>query len=148
MKIKSMLVFICASVLTMLIVPTGVLAFNPQPEPPREILEELNDLKDLIKEYAEEYNVFTDNTAQQANALYNKINVVYGMIESGHYNQAVKKLENDISPKLTICDTHRDWARSWLNYDYETHYANREVQQLEAGCQLIIEDIQNELLLI
>ena len=60
-------------------------------------------------------------TKQQKDALVRKIDVVISRMGTGENRAAINKLENDIAPKLTICDTHRIRARSWLSstYDYE-----------------------------
>jgi len=60
------------------------------------------------------------------------------MIDEGEYESAYNKLHNDISQKLTICDTMRVRARSWLSYDPEL----QDVAYEFAGmCQEKIEDI-------
>jgi len=123
---------------------TPVIAFNPKPEPPREILialEKLNELKVVISGAVDAHpTLFTDtNTLQQANALYNKIDVVIGMVQQDNTcMEAIKKLEMDIAPKINICDTARIRALSWLSDDPEL----QDVAYEFAGiCQGIIEEI-------
>jgi hypothetical protein len=123
---------------------TPVMAFNPKPEPPREILialEKLNDLKEVISGAVDVYpTLFTDtNTLQQANALYHKIDVVIGMVQQDNTcMEAIKKLEKDIAPKVNICETARIRALSWLSDDPEL----QDVAYEFAGrCQEIIQEI-------
>ena len=133
--IMSLLIVIYAIIAVSVICPLGYAA-----HPPEIILERLDELKDFIAEIVEvNPRIMTvTNTAQQANALYNKINAVMMMVEEGNYMGAAKKLEKDISPKLTICDTTRVRARSWLSYDPEL----RDVAYEFSGmCQEMIEDI-------
>ena len=118
-----------------------VIAFQPPPEPPEGILELLNELKTVIAEFVDANpRLFTTtNTMQQANALYNKIDVVIGMVQQDNgYMEAIRKLERDIAPKVNICDTARIRALSWLSDDPEL---DRVVHQFAGICQGIIEDV-------
>lgn len=118
-----------------------VLCFQPQPDPPGHIvraLERLNDLKDLIGAYVDMYpTLFTiTNTMQQANALYCKIDVVIGMAQQDVKSfEAIKKLEEDISPKLAIPPDPMTPTRSWLTRDPELQLI---VQEFAGGCQSLI----------
>lgn len=141
----SVLVVICACMLTVLLMPKEVSAFQPQSEPPGRILELLNQLKEVISGAVDIYPTLLTgtNTLQQANALYNKIDVVIGMVQQDNtYKEAIKKLEMDIAPKVNYCDTARIRARSWLSDDPEL----QDVAYEFAGmCQGIIEEILTEL---
>ena len=122
-------------------VAKSVIAFQLQPEPPERILELLNELKAVIAEYVEgNPRLFTDtNTMQQANALYNKIDVVIGMVQRDNsYVEAVKKLGKDIAPKVNICETARIRALSWLSDD---PMLDGVVHRFAGVCQGIISDI-------
>ena len=104
------------------------------------VITKLNELKAMIGDVVKNYpTILTYNTPRQENALYNKIDAVIKMVE-GDYNYmgAIKKLENDIAPKLNICETARARAQSWLSDDPEL----REVVEEFAGaCQAKINDI-------
>jgi hypothetical protein len=117
-----------------------------QQEPPITdgILIQLGELKTIIGTYSVEYNVFTvTNTAQQANALCNKIDVVIKMVEQNkNYRGEINKLQNDISPKLNICTTTHVRARSWLSEDSELHDV---VLDFKDACQGMIEEILSQL---
>ena len=102
-------------------------------------LEQLRELKNVIQEVVGPYpRIFTDtNTLQQANALCNKIDAVIKMV-AGDYNYmgAIKKLENDIAPKLA--DPRPTPCTSWLSRDPEL----QDIVRRFAGiCQEMIEDI-------
>jgi hypothetical protein len=56
-------------------------------------------------------------TDQLRSALVKKIDDVIMMFENGNFQGGYKKLDNDIAPKLWICDTNREQARSWLSND-------------------------------
>ena len=51
------------------------------------------------------------------NALVEKIDNVIMMFEKGNFQGGYKKLDDDIAPKLNICDTARVRALSWLSDD-------------------------------
>lgn len=76
------------------------------------------------------------NTKQLKDALTHKIDAVIQMIDAGQYRAAYTKLHNDIAPKLTICDTTRVRARSWLSY---THSAPEEVYAFSEVCLDLID---------
>ncbi len=75
-------------------------------------------------------------TKQLKDALVHKINAVIQMIDAGLYRAAHTKLHNDIAQKLTICDTTRVRARSWLSY---THPAPEEVYVFSEVCLDLID---------
>ena len=140
--IKPMFLVICMIIAISCICPIGM----AQQEPPMTngILRQLGELKAIIEAYSGEYDVFTDtNTEQQASAIYNKIDVVTKMVEQdNNYRGAINKLENDISPKLNICTTTRDRARSWLSEDPELQDV---ILDFEDACQSMIEEILSQL---
>jgi len=108
MKMKTLValaftVFVCMS-----FIAVPVMSFQPQPDPPGDIiraLEKLDDLKDLINTYVDRYpTLFTDtNTMQQANALYHKIDVVVG---NGYARFQLHSCNSDVkqgySPKTQL----------------------------------------------
>lgn len=142
----SMLAIISAILTVGVICPLGC-AVNP----PEIILEQLGELKQLISGAVDVYpTLFSDtNTAEQANALYNKIDAVEMMIEEGNYKGAARKLEGDISPKLSYPPSYPypppypypapyPYRRSWLSNDPELQLI---VEEFAGTCQLMIEDI-------
>jgi hypothetical protein len=74
-----------------------VSVFNPE--------DAIEDIDDYVREVPE--SAFSNNAEQRKNALYEKLieneegNAVLQLIEAGHYEQALKKLQHDIRPK---CD--------------------------------------------
>ncbi len=140
--IKPTFLVICMIIAINCMCPIGM----AQQEPPmiNGILRQLGELKAIIGVYSGEYNVLTaTNTAEQANALYNKIDVVTKMVEQdNNYRGAINKLQNDISPKLNICTTTRDRARSWLSEDPELQDV---ILDFEDACQSMIEEILSQL---
>ena len=145
MRRKGLMILVFIVICAMAMTTICPLSFAQQEPPVTDgILTKLSQLKTVIAEFSGEYNVFTDtNTAQQANALYNKIDVVMRTVEQDHnYRDAINKLENDISPKVNICVTTRDRARSWLSDDPALHEV---VVEFENICQGIIEDVLAEL---
>jgi len=112
---------IIASALFALLVATmmisNVKAVDPTPQSP------LVELKAIIQDANNElFRGFPiTNTKQLKDALVRKIDVVIKIINKGDREAAINKLGNDISPKLTICNTTRVRALSWLSYihDYE-----------------------------
>jgi len=59
------------------------------------------------------------NTKQLKDALGHKIDAVIQMIDEGKHQAVYNKLFNDIAQKLTICDTNRVRAQSWLSYTHQ-----------------------------
>jgi hypothetical protein len=57
-------------------------------------------------------------TKQLKDALTHKIDAIIQLIDAGKHQAAYNKLHNDIAQKLTICDTNRVRARSWLSYTH------------------------------
>ena len=140
-KVRMSIMLLLISLVSISFIAKSVIAFQLQPEPPERILELLNELKAVIAEYVEgNPRLLTDtNTMQQANALYNKIDVVIGMVQQDNsYTEAIKKLNKDIAPKVNICDTARIRALSWLSDDPRL---DGVVHQFAGICQGIIEDI-------
>ena len=131
----SVLVVIYAIIAVTVICPLGCAA-----QPPDVILPKLNELKGFIAEVVEANPMIltATNTAQQANALYNKIDAVMMMVEEGNYMGAAEKLEMDIAPKVNYCDTVRVRARSWLSDNPELQGT---VYEFAGMCQEMIEDI-------
>jgi hypothetical protein len=78
-------------------------------------------------------------TEQLKGALSRKIDAVIKMMDEGEYDEAYDKLEDDIAPKLTICETARIRARSWLSYDPELQDV---VYQFSGECQELIAAIK------
>jgi hypothetical protein len=70
-------------------------------------------------------------TKQLKDALGHKIAAVIQLIDAGKNEAAFNKLHNDIAQKLTICDTNRVRARSWLSY---THQPQNDVEIFSARC--------------
>jgi hypothetical protein len=79
----------------------------------------------LFRGYAPTY------TKQLKDALVHRIKVVIRMIDAGQYRAASTKLHNEIAQKLTICDSNRVRARSWLSY---THQTQADVYAFSAIC--------------
>jgi hypothetical protein len=75
-------------------------------------------------------------TKQLKDALTHKINAVIQLIDAGKHQAAYNKLHNDIAQKLTICDTNRVRARSWLSY---THPVPEEVEAFSEVCLDLID---------
>jgi len=81
------------------------------------------------------------NTRQLKDALARKIDATIGLYDTADHDDAESKLRNDIAPKLTICDTTRVRAKSWL-YVYPMNTDEyRRVSSFAAQCQEIIESI-------
>jgi hypothetical protein len=78
------------------------------------------------------------NTKQLKDALTHKIEAVIQLIDEGKHQAAYNKLHNDIAPKLTICDTTRVRARSWLSY---THPSPVEVEAFSDLCFNLIDRV-------
>ena len=79
------------------------------------------------------------NTRQLKNALASKIDAVIKMFDDGNWEEGYVKLEDEIGPKLTICNTTRVRAKSWL-YTYPQDTPEwRAVTSFAAQCQEIIE---------
>ena len=70
-------------------------------------------------------------TKQLKDALGHKIAAAIQMIDEGKTKAAFNKLHHDIAQKLTICDTNRVRARSWLSY---THQPHNDVEVFSARC--------------
>jgi len=124
---------IISTIALSIICPLGCAGIPPDP-----IIEKLNELKDFIADAVDTHpTLLTDtNTMQQANALYNKIDAVKMMVEQDNYLGATKKLEDDISPKLSIPpDPYR---RSWLSDDPELQFV---VEEFAGTCQSLIGEI-------
>ncbi len=103
--------------------------------PPQSFLQDLkaviHDADDqLFRGYA------ITNTKQLKDALKHKIDAVILLIEEGKHQAAYNKLHNDIAQKLTICDTNRARARSWLSY---THPVPEEVDAFSEQCLDLID---------
>ena len=139
-KVGILIMMFLVSMISMSFIAEPVKAFQSQPEPLGSVLELLNELKAVIAEFVEANpRLFTrTNTLQQANALYNKIDVVIGMVQQDDScMEAIKKLKKDIAPKVNICDTARIRALSWLSDDPRL---DDVVHQFAGVCQGIIED--------
>ena len=61
------------------------------------------------------------------------------MFEKGNFQGGYTKLDNDIAPKLWICETIREQARSWLSNDPEMR---DQVEIFRDACQDLIEQIK------
>ena len=78
-------------------------------------------------------------TDQLRAALIKKIDGVIMMFEKGNFQGGYKKLDDDIAPKLNICDTARVRALSWLSDDPALRDA---VYAFADTCQGLIELIR------
>jgi hypothetical protein len=76
------------------------------------------------------------NTKQLKDALTHKIEAVIQLIDAGKHQAAYNKLHNDIAQKLTICDTNRVRARSWLTY---RHLPQGDVAAFSDRCLRLID---------
>jgi hypothetical protein len=65
-----------------------------------------------------ELETTVQSAKQLKDALTHKIDAVIQLIDEGKHPAAYNKLHNDIAQKLTICDTNRVRARSWLSYTH------------------------------
>lgn len=127
----SVLVVICIAVAVSTICPLSSATVTDG------ILEQLSELKAVIGDVVEQYpTLLEENTEQQENALYHKIDAVMKMVEKdSNYMGAIKKLEKDISPKLM---EPIDAKQSWLSDDPELQPI---VEEFAGMCQEIIEGI-------
>ncbi len=104
----------------------------------------LHDLEETI-EHADDWlfrGYAITNTRQLKDALTHKIDAVIQLIDEDKHQAAYNKLHNDIAPKLTICDTNRVRARSWLSY---THQPQDDVDVFSARCLGLIDQVSNRL---
>lgn len=106
---------------------------NAQVRTPQEALLELEALVQDADDWLFRGYHFT-YTRQQKDALIRKIDTVIAMMDEGESSAAITKLENDIARKLTICDTQRVRARSWLS----TTHDYTEVSAFAEDCQFLI----------
>lgn len=137
MRIGHIVVAAFIALLVASMVCSSVRAHEPKNNTPQSLLLELKEK--ILEADAELFQGFTYTyTMQQKNALANKIDVVIGMFDDGQHGGAIAKLENDIAPKVNICQTARARARSWLSDDPEL---DGVVREFAAGCQELIQRI-------
>ena len=114
--------------------PMLVTSVNADAITPQEFMLELQDtIREADNALFRGY--FITNTKQLKDALIHKIDIIIRIMDHGDYNKAVNKLRNDLSPKLTICDTNRVRARSWLSY---LHDPQQDVYAFSEICQDLI----------
>jgi Cu/Ag efflux pump CusA len=123
-----------STMVAMCLVPLLVSTVHAATTPPQSLLRDLETIvqtadNQLFRGYVPTY------TKQLKDALVHKIDVVIRMIDAGQYRAASTKLHNEIAPKLTICDTNRVRARSWLSY---THQPQADVYAFSAICRDLI----------
>ncbi len=126
---------VASAVLALVVTTMMVSTVNAQTSPAQAVLIELEEAvqaapNELFQGYTVTY------TRQQKDALIQKIEVVIAMMEKGENRAAITKLENDIARKLTICDTQRVRARSWLS----TTPDDEEVRIFSRRCLDLIND--------
>jgi len=111
-----------------------------EPVTPRSLLLELKETVVTADDWLFRGYVVT-NTRQLKAALARKIDAAIAMLDRMLIEPCHNKLRNDIAPKLTICDTTRVRAKSWL-YVYPMNTDEyRQVSSFATQCQEIIESI-------
>lgn len=111
---------------------------NAQAPSPQDVLIELEAVVQDAPDYLFRGYAFT-YTKQLKDALVRKIDAVITMMDNEKYEAAINKLENDIAHKLTVCDTQRIRALSWLSYAYDYEVVSAFAEE----CQVFINDAIN-----
>lgn len=120
---KLLIMLFMITLVSMSFIATPVIGqFQPQPEPPKDLILELTmTLQGLVEDADSSLfrGVVVTNTEELRSALVKKIHKVCMMFEMENWYGGYHKLNKDIKPKLwnPLYDTYH--KRSWLNPLYE-----------------------------
>lgn len=139
MKLRALVFAVLFYTVVMLVVVPAMAQINPPPnfDDPVALTKELRIYVESLDEWL--FRGATPTIRNQVReTLLSKIDVVINLFEKGNYHGGCMKLNKDISPKLWICHTAREQARSWLSDDPEMR---DEAEVCRDYCQGLIAEI-------